>query len=111
MVGQAQLALAEAGQQSAQLAADKGQLQAEVDRLKEEAAKTAEAHRAELLRLKEEHEKAAAAKDDQLKAAVDRRAELEEALEARDRAADMERRGTLLEAQLLDEAFFRKFLC
>ena len=110
-MARAQLALAEAGQQRAQLAEDKSQLQAEVERLKEEATKTAEAHQAELLRLREEHEKAAAVKDGELKAAVDRRAELEEALEARDHAGDLERRGMLLEAQHLDEAFSSKFPC
>ena len=107
-VAEAQQALAEAGQQRAQLADDKSRLQAEVERLKEEAAKAAEAHRAELLRLKEEHEKAVAAKDGELKAAVDGRAELEKALEARDHAANLERNGTLLEAQHLDEAFASK---
>jgi hypothetical protein len=81
-----------------------------VERLKEEATKTAEAHQAELLRLKEEHEKAAAAKDGELKAAVDGRAELEKALEARDRARNLERQGMLLETQHLDEVFASKCL-
>jgi hypothetical protein len=109
-VAEAQQALVEAGRERDQLADDKSQLQAEVGRLKEEATKTAEAHQAELLRLKEEHKKAAAAKDGKLKAAVDGRAELEKALEARDRAGNLERQGMLLEAQHLDEVFASKCL-
>ena len=109
-VAEAQLALAEAGQEHDQLADDKRQLRAEVERLKTEATKTVEAHQAELLRLKEEHEKAPATKDDELKAAVDGRAELEKALEAHDRAGNLERQGMLLEAQHLDEVFASKCL-
>ena len=100
----------EADQQRGQLADDKGQLQAEVERLKAEAAKTAEAHQAELRRLKEDHKKEAAAKGAELKAAIDKGVELEKALEARDRAGNRERHGMLLEAQRLDEAFISKFL-
>jgi hypothetical protein len=107
---EAQQVLVEAGQARDQLADDKSQLQAEVERLKEEATKTEEAHQAELLRLKEEHEKAAVAKDGELKAAVDGRAELEKALKALDRAGNLEQQGMLLEAQHLDEVFASKCL-
>ena len=72
------------------------------------AATTAESHRAELLLLKEEHEKATAAKDAELKVAVAKVAELEKALQDRDRAGNRERHGMLLEAHHLDETFASK---
>lgn len=83
----------ETGQQRNHAVADNGQLWAEAERLKAEAAKAAEAHQAELIRLKDEREKAAAAKDGKLKAAVDKIAELEKVLEASGHAGDLERHG------------------
>ena len=49
-----------------------------------------------------------AAKDDELKAAVDNHAELKKALEARGLAGDLEQHNMLCEAQHLDELLVSK---
>ena len=59
-------------------------------------------------RRREGAEKAAEDKDAKLKAALAKAADLEKALEERDRAVKRERRGTLLEAQHLEESFSSK---
>ena len=66
-----------------------------------------EARQAEACRC-EAAEKAAEDKDAELKAALAKAADLEKALEERDRAIERERRGMLLEAQHLEESFSRK---
>ena len=53
-------------------------------------------------------EKAAKDNDAELKAALATAADLEKALKERDRAIERERRGTLLEAQHLEESFSSK---
>ena len=106
-VVEAQQALAEADQQRGKLADDKGQLQAEVERLKALVA-TAEETRQGKTRLREEAVKAAEDKDAELKAALAKVADLEKALQERDRIIIRERRGTLLEAQHLEESFSSK---
>ena len=63
----------------------------------------AEGARQDEARRREAAEKAAEDKDAELKAA-----DLEKALEERDRAIEQERRGTLLEAQHLEESFSSK---
>nr|XP_020158764.1 translation initiation factor IF-2-like [Aegilops tauschii subsp. strangulata] len=126
----ARRALDEAGQLREQLAGDKGRLEVEVERLKEEAAKVVEAQRAlaeaEVGRLKalvataeetrqgktrcrEEAVKAAEGKDAELKAALAKVADLEKALQERDRTIPRERHGTFLEVQHLEESFSRAF--
>ena len=102
-----QQALVEADQQRDQLADDKGRLQAEVDRLREQATAAEEARQDETRRC-EAAEKAAEDKDAELKAALAMAANLEKALEERDRAIERERHGTLLEAQHLEESFSSK---
>jgi len=106
-VGAAQLALAEVDQQHGKLANDKGQLQAEVERLKGLMAAT-EAACQEEIRRREESEKATEDKDAELKAALANVADLEKMLRERDCTIDRERRGTLLEAQQLEESFSNK---
>ena len=106
-VAEAQQALVEADQQRGQLADDKGRLQAEVDRLRGQVT-TAEGARQDEARRREAAEKAAEDKDVELKAALAKVADLEKALEERDRAIERERRGTLLEAQHLEESFSSK---
>ncbi len=97
----------EADQQRGQLADDKGRLQAEVERLREEAA-TTEGGRQDEARRHEAAEKATNDKDAELKAALAKAADLEKALQERDCAIERERRGTLLEAQHLEESFSSK---
>ena len=106
-VAEAQQALVEADQQRGQLADDKGRLQAEVDRLRGQVT-TAEGARQDEARRREAAEKAAEDKDAELKAALAKAADLEKALEERDHAIERERRGTLLEAQHLEESFSSK---
>ena len=106
-VAEAQQTLVEADQQRGQLADDKGRLQAEVDRLRGQVT-TAEGARQDEARRREAAEKAAEDKDAELKAALAKAADLEKALEERDRAIERERRGTLLEAQHLEESFSSK---
>ena len=107
-VVEAQQALAEADQQRGKLADDKGQLQAEVERLKALVAAAEETRQGETHR-REEAEKAAEAKDAELKATLAKVAELEKSLQEHDRTLALERRGTLLEAQHLEESFSSKF--
>ena len=102
-VAEAQQALVEADQQRGQLADDKGRLQAEVDRLRGQVT-TAEGARQDEARRRE----AAEDKDAELKAALAKAADLEKALEERDRAIERERHSTLLEAQHLEESFSSK---
>ena len=110
-VVEAQQALVEADQQCGRLADDKGWLQAEVERLKGPWAAAEDALQEETRR-REESEKVAEAKDAELKAALANAADLEKALRERDRAIEQERRGTLLEAQHLEESFSSKcFSC
>ena len=78
-----------------------------MERLKAEAVNAVDDHQAELLHL-EENEKEATAKDARLKVAIEKDAELEKALEACNCAGDLERHGTLLEAQHLEESFSSK---
>ena len=66
-----------------------------------------EARQAETRRRKES-EKAAKDKDAELKMALAKVADLEKALEERDRTIARERRGTLLEAHHLEESFSSK---
>ena len=95
-------ALVESSQLRDKLADDKGQLQAELERLKVAATIAAEAHQAELLRLK----------DAGVEAADTKVADLEKALQHRDRASTRERHSMFLEAQQLDETFASKcILC
>nr|XP_040245999.1 uncharacterized protein LOC120964969 [Aegilops tauschii subsp. strangulata] len=108
-VVEAQQALAEADQQRGKLADDKGQLQTEVERVKALVATTEETRLGET-RLCEEAVKEANDKDAELKAALAKVADLEKALEEHDRTIARERRGTLLEAQHLEESFSRAFL-
>ena len=104
---EAQQALVEADQQRGQLADDKGRLQAEVDRLRGQVT-TAEGARQDEARRREAAEKAAEDKDAELKAALAKAVGLEKALGERDRVLERERRGTLLEAQHLEESFSSK---
>ena len=97
----------EADQQHGQLADDKGRLQAEVDRLREQVA-TAEGARQDEARRCEAAEKAVEDKGAELKASLAKAADLEKALKERDRAIERERRGMLLEVQHLDEIFASK---
>ena len=106
-VAEAQQALVEADQQHGQLAYDKGRLQAEVDRLRKQAT-AAEGACQDEARRREAAEKAAEDKDAELKAALANADNLEKALKERDRAMERERRGTLLEAQHLEESFSSK---
>ena len=106
-VVEAQQALAEADQQRGKLADDKGQLQAEVERLKALVATAEESRQGETQR-REEAVKAAEDKDAELKAALAKVADLETALQEHDRTIARERRGTLLEAQHLEESFSSK---
>ena len=101
----------EADQQRGQLADDKGRLQAEVDRLRGQVTMAEGPHQDEARR-REAAEKAAEDKDAELKAALAKPADLERALQERDHAIERERRGTLLEAQHLEESFSSKcFSC
>ena len=100
-------ALVEADQQRGWLADDKGRLQAEVDRLREQVT-TAKGTRQDEASCREAAEKAAEDKDAELKAALAKAVDLEKALEERDHAIERERRGTLLEAQHLEESFSSK---
>ena len=59
-------------------------------------------------RRREAAEKAVDDKDAELKAALAKAADLENALQERDRAIDWERRGMLLEAQHLEDSFSNK---
>ena len=68
----------------------------------------AEGARQEEARCREASEKAAKDKDTKLKAALAKVADLEKALQERDRTIDRERRGTLLEAQHQEESFSSK---
>ena len=106
-VVETQQALVEADQQRSQLADDKGRLQDKVDRLREQATAAEEARQDKTHRC-EEAEKAAEDKDIELKAALAKAANLEKALEERDRIMERERRGRLLEAQHLEESFSSK---
>lgn len=63
----------------------------------------------ELIRLKDEHDKVATVKDDKLRTVVEKRAELEKALEARGHAWDLERNSMLCEAKHLDELLLGKY--
>nr|XP_040244044.1 uncharacterized abhydrolase domain-containing protein DDB_G0269086-like [Aegilops tauschii subsp. strangulata] len=93
----ARRSLNEANRLHEQLAGHKSRLEAEVELLKAEAAKVAEAQQA----LVEDQQRGRLADDKgRLQA---------EALEERDRASERERRGTLLEAQHLEESFSRAF--
>ena len=74
-----QQALVEADQQRGQLVDDKGRLQAEVERLREQATTAEEARHAEARR-REAAEKAAEDKDAELKATLAKAADLEKAL-------------------------------
>ena len=78
-----------------------------MDRLREQATTAEEARQAEARR-HEAAEKAAEDKDAELKVALAKAADLEKALEERDRAMEQEERGTLLEAQYLEESFSSK---
>ena len=106
-VVETQQALVEADQQRGQLVDDKGRLQAEVERLREQATTAEEARQAESPR-REAAEKAAEDKDAELKAALAKAADLEKALRERDRVLEREQRGTLLEVQHLEESFSSK---
>ena len=75
-----------------------------MDRLWEQATAAEEARLDETHR-REVAEKATEDKDAELKAALAKVADLERALQERDRTIDRERRGTLLEAQHLEESF------
>ena len=89
------------------MADDKGQLQAEVDRLRGQVT-TAEGARQDKALSREAAEKAAEDKDAELKAALAKAADLEKALQERNRAIKREQRGTLLEAQHLEDSFSSK---
>ena len=78
-----------------------------MDRLREQVT-TAEGARQDEARRREAAEKAAEDRDAELKAALAKVAHLERALEERDRTIARERRGTLLEAQHLEESFSSK---
>jgi len=78
-----------------------------VDRLRGQVT-TAEGARQDAARRREAAEKAAEDMDAKLKAALAKAANLEKALEERDHAIERERRGTLLEAQHLEESFSSK---
>ena len=84
--------MAKADQQRGKLADDKGQLQAEVERLKAPVA-TAEETQLGETRLREEAVKAAEDKDAELKAALAKAANLERALQERNGA--IERSGVV----------------
>ena len=93
------------------MAGDKGRLKAEVERLKALVATAEETWQGET-RCREEAGKAAEDKDAELKAALAKVANLDKALQERDRTIDRERRGTLLEVQHLEESFSSKlFSC
>ena len=77
-----------------------------MERLKALGAVTEEAHQAETRRRKDP-EKAAEAKDAELKVAP-KVADLEKTLQERDHTIAREWRGTLLEAQHLEESFSSK---
>ena len=78
-----------------------------MERLKALGTTMGKAHQAKLQR-RQEYEKAAEAKDAELKAALAKVADLEKALPHRDRAGARERHGMLLEVQHLDEIFASK---
>ena len=78
-----------------------------MERLREQAA-TAEGARQDEARRHKASEKATDDKDAELKAALAKAADLEKALQERDCAIERERRGTLLEAQHLEESFSSK---
>nr|XP_045090085.1 tol-Pal system protein TolA-like [Aegilops tauschii subsp. strangulata] len=82
--------------------------EAEVDLLRGQVT-TTEGARQDEARRREAAEKAAEDKDAELKVALAKAADLEKALEERDHAIERERRGTLLEAQHLEESFSRAF--
>ena len=82
-VVETQQALVEADQQRGQLADDKGRLQAKVDRLWGQVTTAEGARQDEAC-----HRKAAEDKDDELKATLSKAANLEKALEERDRAIE-----------------------
>ena len=68
----------------------------------------AEGAREDEARHREAADKAAEDKDAELKVALAKAANLEKALEERDRAMEWERHGMLLEAQHLEESFSSK---
>nr|XP_020156940.1 uncharacterized protein LOC109742265 [Aegilops tauschii subsp. strangulata] len=113
----ARRSLDEANRLHEQLAGHKSHLEAEVDLLKAEATKVAEAQQAlvtttegareDEARRREAAEKAAEEKDAELKAALAKAAYLEKALEERDRAIQRERRGAFPEMQRLAEEAVR----
>ena len=78
-----------------------------MERLKALVATVEESRQGETWR-REEAVKAAEDKDAELKAALAKVADLEKALEEHDRTIARERRGTLLEAQHLEESFSSK---
>ena len=78
-----------------------------MERLKGVLAAAEETRQGETLR-REEAEKTTEAKDAELKVALAKVADLEKALQERDRTIARERRGTLLEAQHLEESFSSK---
>ena len=78
-----------------------------MDRLREQAT-AAEGARQDEARRREAAEKAAKDKDAELKAALAKAADLEKALGERDCVLERERRGTLLEAQHLEESISSK---
>ena len=84
-------------QRHIKLADEKGQLQAEVERLKGLVAMAEETRQGETRR-REASEKATEAKDAELKATLAKVADLEKTLQERDRTINRERRGMLLEA-------------
>nr|XP_020146631.1 uncharacterized protein LOC109731864 [Aegilops tauschii subsp. strangulata] len=105
-VAEVQHALVEVDQQRGQLADDKGRLQAKVDHLRGQVT-TAEGARQDEARHRGAAEKAAEDKDAELKAALAKAADLEKALEERDRAIERERRGAFPETQRLAEEAVR----
>ena len=78
-----------------------------MERLKALVAMAEETRQGETQR-REEAVKAAEDKDAELKAALAKVADLETVLQERDRTIARERRGTLLEAQHLEESFSSK---
>ena len=102
-VVEAQRALAEADQQCGKLADDKGQLQAEVERLKALVAAEEETRQGET-----RHREEAEDKEAEMKTTLAKVADVEKTLQERDCTISRERRGTLLEAQHLEESFSSK---
>ena len=105
-VVEAQRALAEADQQHGRLADDKGQLQAEVERLKGQVTMAEGAHQDKARR--REAPKGGRGEGRRVEGGSCQVVNLEKALQERDRTIDRERRGTLLEAQHLEESFSSK---